>query len=331
MVSAPKYPDPMQTAAAQSGMNRDTAITQMQLNSGTQINPWGTTSTTQTGTQGFTDSQGKWVETPTFTTTQTLTPEQQDIFNKSQAAEQNLAGIAQEQSGKLGDYLNDPFTYNNQDAENWAFDLASQRILPQQQENRNALRTQLINSGLRPGTAAFDAEMSRMDRADTDQMNQLALTGRQQGFSEALAQRNQPLNELIGLMSGTQVQNPAAMNAQAPSAGVAGVDYTSLVNNKYQADLAQSNAMNGAFGGLFGLGMKMLPFSDRRLKSDIKRVGTLFNGMPVYSYRLNGGHVQIGVMADEVLDAIPDAVKIDADGFYHVDYALATEASHGII
>lgn len=331
MVSAPKYPDPQETAAAQSGMNRDTAITQMQLNSGTQINPWGTTSTSQTGSQGFTDSQGKWVQTPTFTTTQTLTPEQQAIFDKTQAAQGNLAGIAQEQSGKLGEYLNDPFTFNNHDAENWAYDLASQRILPQQQQNETDLRTKLINSGLRPGMPGWNSEMQRLTNANTDQMNQLALTGRSQGFQEAVAQRNQPLNELIGLMSGTQVQSPASQNAQAPSANVAGVDYTSLVNNKYQADLANSNAMNGAFGGLFGLGMKMLPFSDRRLKTDIKRVGTLFNGMSVYSYRLKGGPVQIGVMADEVLDVIPEAAQMDADGFYHVDYALATEASHGVI
>lgn len=250
MVSAPKYPDPMETAAAQSGMNRDTAITQMQLNSGTQVNPWGTTTTQQTGSQGFTDSQGKWVETPTFTTTQTLTPEQQAIFDKTQAAQGNLAGIAQEQSGKLGQYLNDPFTFDNHDAENWAYDLASQRILPQQQQNETDLRTKLINSGIRPGTQAWNSEMGRLTDANTDQLNQLALTGRQQGFSEALAKRNQPLNELIGLMSGTQVQNPAAMNAQAPSAGVAGVDYAGLVDKKYQADVAQSNA---AMGGLFGL------------------------------------------------------------------------------
>lgn len=250
MISSPKYPDPMETAAAQGGMNRDTAITQMQLNSGTQVNPWGTTSTQQTGTQGFTDSQGKWVETPTFTTTQTLTPEQQAIFDKTQEAQGNLSSIASEQSGKLGQYLNDPFTFDNHDAENWSYDLASQRILPQQQQNEAALRTTLANKGIREGSAAWNAEMGRMTNANTDQLNQLALTGRQQGFSEALAQRNQPLNELIGLMSGTQVQNPAAMNAQAPSANVAGVDYTGLVNQKYQADLQASQSR---MGGLFGL------------------------------------------------------------------------------
>ena len=108
---APKAPDPYATAAAQGGMNRDTAITQMQLNSGTQVNPWGTVSTEQTGQNSFVDSQGKTVYTPKFTQTTTLSPEQQAIFNQSQAAEGNLAGIANEQSAFLKDYLNKPWRY----------------------------------------------------------------------------------------------------------------------------------------------------------------------------------------------------------------------------
>lgn len=317
-MKAPKAPDPMQTAAAQSGMNRDTAITQMQLNSGSQVTPWGTTATTQTGSQGFLDSQGKWVETPTFTTTQTLSPGEQVIFDRTQAAEQNLAQIAQEQSGKLGDYLNDPFTYNNQDAENWAFDLASQRILPQQQQQQDALRTQLINSGIRPGTAAWNAEMQRMTNANTDQMNQLALTGRSQSFSEALAQRNQPLNELIGLMSGTQVQNPAAMNAQTPQAGVGGVDYTGLVNQKYQADLQNHRGM---MGGLFGLGTALIGLSDRRAKENIKRVGETDEGTPIYRYNYKGdSNTVMGVMAQDVEKTQPHAVINHPSGLKLVDY-----------
>ena len=108
---APAAPDPYKTAAAQGGMNMDTAITQQFLNGGTQVNPWGTVNTEVTGNNTFVDSQGKTITVPKFTQTTTLSPEQQAIFNQSQAAEGNLAGIANEQSAFLKDYLNGRLTW----------------------------------------------------------------------------------------------------------------------------------------------------------------------------------------------------------------------------
>jgi hypothetical protein len=185
--SGPAAPDPYKTAAAQGGMNMDTAITQQFLNSGTQVNPWGTVNTEVTGNNTFVDSQGKTITVPKFTQTTTLSPEQQAIFNQSQAAEGNLAGIANDQSAFLKDYLNKPFEFNNQDAEQWAFDLASPRIRQNQMQAEDTLRSTLANKGIREGSAAWNAEMSRMTNANTDQMNQLALTGRGQAFAEAMA------------------------------------------------------------------------------------------------------------------------------------------------
>src|SRR3546814_1739843 len=88
-------------------------------------------------------------------------------------------------------------------------DLASPRILEQQGQNEKALRTRLINAGLRPGSAGWDAEMTRLTTANTDQLNQLALTGRGQPFSEALATRNHPINEITAILSGSQASTPA--------------------------------------------------------------------------------------------------------------------------
>lgn len=324
-MKTPKAPDPYQTAAAQGGMNRDTAITQMQLNSGTQINPWGTVSTTQTGQNSFVDSQGKTVYTPAFTQTTTLSPEQQAIFKQSQAAEGNLAGIANEQSAFLKDYLNKPFEFNNQDAEKWAFDLASPRIRQSQMQAEDTLRSTLANKGIREDSPAWNAEMSRMTNAHTDQMNQLALTGRGQAFSEAMATRNQPINEITALLAGSQVSNPAQMSGAMPQASVAGVDYTGLVNQKYQADVSNYQNKLGGMGGLFGSvlgaagqagGFGAL-FSDRRLKTDIRRVGTTDAGVPIYTYRyVWGGPVQMGVMSSDV----PEAVIPHESGYDTVDY-----------
>lgn len=314
--SGPAAPDPFQTAAAQGGMNRDTAITQMQLNSGTQVNPWGTVSTEQTGQNSFVDSQGNTVYTPQFTQTTTLSPAQQAIFDQSQAAEGNMAGIANEQSAFLKDYLSKPFEFQNSDAEQWAYDLASPRLLQQQGQTEAALRSTLANKGIREGSAAWNAEMSRMTNANSDQMNQLALSGRGQAFSEAMAKRNQPLNEITALLSGSQVSNPAQMSGAMPQAGVAGVDYTGLVNQKYQADMASHQAKMGGLFGLASAGIGL--FSDRRLKRNIKRIGQTDSGTPIYSYTyVWGGPTHIGVMAQDV----PDAAFMTDSGFLAVDYA----------
>lgn len=312
----PSAPDPAQTAAAQGQWNSFTAQQQQAMNMTNQNSPWGSLTYDQTGTQTIIDPNGKAVQVPRYTANTTLSPQQQAIYDQTQAAELNLANIANEQSGRVGELLNSPFDYSNRDAENWSYDLASSRILPQQQKNEAALRTQLINSGIRPGTAAWDSEMSRLTNANTDQLNQLALTGRQQGFNEQLAIRNQPLNEVIGLMSGTQIQNPNATFAQTPQSQVAGVDYSGLVQNKFNADTQAYNAKTGALGGLFGAGLSL--FSDARLKTNIQRIGATDAGQPIYSYQyIWGGPTQIGVMAQE---SPADAVSLHESGFMMVDY-----------
>lgn len=249
---APKAPDPAETAAAQGQWNSFTAQQQQAMNMTNQNSPWGSLTYDQTGTQTIIDPNGRPVNIPRYTANTTLTPEQQAIFDKTQAAQTNLAGIAEDQTSRLGALLSDPFSFNNSDAEQWAYDLASPRILKQQQQNQASLETQLVNAGIRRGTPQWDAEMSRLTNANSDQLNQLALQGRSQAFGEALQTRNQALNEPIALASGTQIQNPNGTFAQTPQSQVAGVDYAGLVNQKYQGDLAQYNARSGALGGLFG-------------------------------------------------------------------------------
>jgi len=314
---APKAPDPNATAAAQGQWNSFTAQQQQAMNMVGQNSPWGSLAYNQTGTQTIIDPNGKPVQVPMYTANTTLTPEQQKIYDQTQAADLNLATIANEQSGKIGQILNDPFSFENSDAEQWAYDLASPRILQQQGQNQRQLESQLVNSGIRRGTQAWDSEMARLTNANSDQLNQLALTGRGQAFSEALAERNQPLNEIIGLMSGSQIQNPNATFAQTPQSQVAGVDYSGLVQNKYNADVQQYNARTGALGGLFGAGLSL--FSDERLKTDIRRIGSTYEGQPIYTYRYNsGGPIQMGVMAQE---SPAEAVSVDPEsGYLMVNY-----------
>lgn len=325
--SAPKAPDPVATANAQAGMNRDTAITQQQLNMMDQYNPYGSVTYAANGFDTFTDSQGKAVTTPKYSQTTTFSPEQQAIFDQTQAAQGNLAGLANQQSAFLADYMANPFSFTNDDAAQWAYDLASPRILEQQRQNENQLRTTLANKGIREGSAAWDAEMSRLGQGNTDQLNQLALQGRGQAFNEALAGRNQPINEITALMSGSQVGNPAASSPATPQAAVGTTDYSGIVQDNYNNQLKAYEAKLGGIGGLFGsvLGAAgnagsfgALFASDRRLKKNVALVGRTAGGHNVYSYEyLWGGPVQVGVMAQEV----PHAARMHDSGFLVVDYS----------
>jgi hypothetical protein len=62
--------------------------------------------------------------------------------------------------------------------------------------------------------------------------------------------------------------------------------------------------------------------SDRRLKRDIVQVGRLANGLALYRYRYLWSDTEyVGVMAQDVAEAVPDAVMRGADGYLRVDYA----------
>jgi hypothetical protein len=61
--------------------------------------------------------------------------------------------------------------------------------------------------------------------------------------------------------------------------------------------------------------------SDRRLKTDIVAVGMLGAGIPLYRFRYIGQQeVYVGVMAQDVLPLVPEAVITDASGYMRVDY-----------
>jgi hypothetical protein len=66
-------------------------------------------------------------------------------------------------------------------------------------------------------------------------------------------------------------------------------------------------------------------FSDKRLKHDIKKVGKLYDGQHIYSYKMHGDpRTHIGLIAQNVEKKHPEAVGLAA-GYKTVDYGKATE------
>lgn len=327
---APKPTDPRETSAASTGTNVSTAIANAMLGNVNQITPDGTLNYDQTGSYTWTDPYTNQTYTiPTFTATQTLSEQQQAIKDQTDAAELNLAGLANQQSGFLQDYMNEPFQYSNQDVENWAYDLGSQRLDPRFARDEEALRTRLINSGIREGSSVWNAEMERLSQSKNDAYNQLMLQGRGQAYQEALTARNQPINEITALLSGSQVSQPSFINANMPQ--IAGTDNASIIANYDNQRLKAWQASQPNLGGLFtGIGQgigQFISLSDDDAKKDKKRLGDVEGEMGLWEFRYKGEPrtqpKHVGLMASEVEKERPSAVKRGKDGLRRVDYGKA--------
>jgi hypothetical protein len=130
-------------------------------------------------------------------------------------------------------------------------------------------------------------------------------------------------------MGGSQIQLPQFAGYQ--SSQVAPPPTFAGAQAGYNAALGAANAQNAANSqltqGLFQLGGAALlaptgTFSDRRLKTNIKQIGTADNGLNVYSYNyVWGGPTQLGYMADEVEKLIPEAVG-ESHGYKTVNYGM---------
>ena len=259
--SAPKPPDPKETASAQTATNIGTAVSEAFLGNVNQVTPDGSLNYDQTGTYQYSDPHtGKVHDIPTFTATQTLSDAQQAIKDQSDAAQLNLAGIANDQSGFLQDYLNEPITLDNEAVESRLFDLGRKRLDPLFAEQGEQLRTNLSNRGIKFGSDDYDRAIETFDQRQNDAYNQLLLSGRAQGIQELMAERNQPINEITALLSGSQVSQPNFIPTNMPQ--IPTVDYAGLVQDNYNAQLGQYNQQVGQrqnlLGGLFGLGAGLI-------------------------------------------------------------------------
>ncbi|WP_339073046.1 tail fiber domain-containing protein [Sinorhizobium meliloti] len=166
-------------------------------------------------------------------------------------------------------------------------------------------------------TAANNALADQGFNAQQSKFN-LQNQQRAQYLNEQYAQRNQPINEIIGLMSGAQVNSPSFVPTQ--SNPMPTVDYAGLV---------QQDNMQSMFGGMLGFGGQLASLSDKRAKKDIKKVGELKgHGLYEYSYRgkHNDGKRHTGVMAQEVEKKRPDAVSRRPDGLRQVNYGALFNA-----
>lgn len=216
---------------------------------------------------------------PQFTSTINLSPEQQKLYETQTGQQQQLLDLGGQQISRINQSISTPYSYSGipslygegdlNAARTKTEDALFSRLNPQFAQDEEALRTRLINQGIGQGSEAYRREMEQFNQTKNDARMQAILAGgteadrlfgqslasRNQGIKEYDTQRNAPLNEYIGLTSGTQVQNPQFSSTGYQ--GAAPVDYAGLINQQYQGQLNQYNqkvaGQNSTMGSLFGL------------------------------------------------------------------------------
>jgi len=330
--SAPPPPDYAGAAQATAAGNAEAARVASRANRVDQFSPYGSRTYEDLGND-------RWRETVA------LSPEQQKLFDQDNSIKQGLSSVSTKGLGYVQGALDSPFDQNKLPGQAVNAGETGQaailrRVQPQLDRDREGLRTQLLNQGLTQGSEAYDREMERADRQANDAYSQAALQGisvgqqaRQQGIQEQSFFRNEPLNMLNAVRSGQQVVNPTFTNVPQ-QATTPGADMLSAANMGYNAQMGAVNAQNaqgaGLMNGLFSMGSAAVPFafSDARLKTVIYEVGMLDNGICVYVFRWRAGpkmgQIDIGVLAQEVQKAMPEAVR-EVDGFLQVNYQMVLE------
>lgn len=311
---APDPPDPKEVAAAQAEANIKTAREQARLAMTGQTSDFGSIS---------------YVKDPNspsgYRAVQSLAPE-----------EQALLGQQRDIKANLGDNTNTSLNNVATMLAGGPFDLSAARgteisdiqrtfLDPQWGQQRAALENQLINKGVRPGSEQYEIAMRQFGQQRDDAYNKMFLDAFTTANNAALTERNLPLTDFATLMGTLSPVSPSIPTANTPSPGVAATNIGQYMYDSYNAQAAQSQAQQGGLFNLAGtLGSAAIMASDRRLKRDIKAVGTLPNGLTVYDFRYIGGtELHRGLMADEVAGVHPDAVLVGPGGFLMVDYSKA--------
>lgn len=258
---APDPPDPKETSAASTATNVGTAIANANLGNVNQVTPDGNLTYSQSGNYKWNDPYtGKSYDIPRYTATQTLSQMGQATKDQTDQAQLNLGKVANNQSAFLNDYLGKPVDLSAENIANYTNTHFGDDFNKQWGTNQTDLENQLANRGVRQGSEAYtkaiaDFNNNKANAYDNMQGNQYGLA--QQSI---LTQRNQPLNELSALLSGSQLQAPSYANTNMPT--IPTTDTAGLINTNYQQKLQnyqqQQAQSQGLLGGLFSLGASFI-------------------------------------------------------------------------
>jgi hypothetical protein len=337
--SAPGAPDYAGAAAQTAQGNLDAARVATAANRVNQVTPYGNLNYAETGS----DKYGN----PTWTLTQSLAPAQQQLLDIQNQTSLNLGGLQNQGLSYVQNMISQPFDTSGlaqtgfNPGQSYQ-DAYMQRLRPQIEQTREAFDVRMANQGIPVGSEAYNRASLAQGQKENDlllgattQGFQTGLAANQQGFGQLGYIRNEPINTLNAIRSGSQVTNPSYMSNVPQQATTAGADVLGAAQMGYNAQMGDFNAKQAAqqnFNqGLMGLAGAGIMKSDIRTKENIELVGVADNGLTVYKFEykpefkndaLAGHGVHYGYMAQEVEQVFPYAVKTLNDGYKVVDYGL---------
>jgi hypothetical protein len=350
--SAPPAPDYAAAATAQGAANVDAARASSKLSNPNMANPYGTR-TVNYGVNG--DADQVQVTDALSPVGQQLFDQQNRISTGlGDLAEGGIDRVG----GMLGSQFDMSQVADRPDLNGTlSRDAMTRSIIdrnaPMMDRRRAQEETQLSNQGIFRGSEAYNAAQDDLARQENDfnlgaiqqggaeQSREYGLQSdaRQNDIQTQSFLRQLPLNEINALRSGSQVSTPQFQQysgvTAAPAPVFAGTQAQGQFDmNNYNQQTASSNALTSGLFGLAGAGAMGFAgsptgskaikgiFSDVRLKENIRRIGMTDGGLPVYTYTYIGSDIpQMGVMAQEVEQVMPDAVHTHESGFKMVDYS----------
>lgn len=374
--TAPAAPDYAGAAQQQADSSREVTEQQTWANRPTINTPFG--QQTWEVTPQWDPSTGQYLNTWTQNTN--LTPEAQHALDSQQRIQEGRSGLAESlldrSKSEFGDSMDwsqfdeladtpqagsyggaDPYYKKSEDA---IYNKFANRMDPRFARDKDALRTQLYNSGLKEGDAAYDNAMRDQGQqqndayenaenqaiiasgADATRRQGMDLTAggqqfgeqlqsagyqntlRQQQIAEQMQKRGFSLNEINAILNGQQVGMPSmpGFNTAQRSEGVQALQAADM-QGQHDLDVfnAQQQATQGMMSGIAGGAMM---FSDRRLKKDVEMMGVGDNGLRTYKFHYiwesSTAPLHVGYMADEVEKLYPDCVLL-MHGYKVVNYA----------
>lgn len=301
--SAPEAPDYTKAAEAQAQSSREVTEQQTWANRPTINTPWGSQSWDVNKTWDPATKQylNQWTQNTD------LNPRSQQALDSQMDITQGRSDLALDKMGQVQDEYGKPMDWNkfqhlqgagnptaglqtnlstrgltdvdpsqrySERAENAVYDKFSQRMDPQFQKEQDRMRTQLYNSGLKEGDAAYDQQMKELNQTQGDQrqdaMNQSILTGgqeasrffgmdqssRQQGFNErqaAMTMGNQAVGQRFDQRNTAANQNNTLRQQQ--------------ISEEMQKRGFSLNEMNAILSGQ-QVGMPSMPGFNQAQRSD---------------------------------------------------------------
>jgi len=306
--SAPKPPDYAAAATEQGKANVNSAIATNFLNQANQVGPNGSLTYSYDYNNGYRLPDGTLI--PLTTATTTLSPEQQKLYDQNMAMSGQLNDLAIRGIGYVDQASSTPIDQSNLPGMIGALqqyrykdgsggqdymahrdritEAMMERMRPDIDREREAMRTRLANQGITQGSDAYNSENFNFQRGVNDQRiaallagdqeqqmywdqqqrdldnfnkaqegnfgqglasGQFANQARSQAIQEADYFKNQPLNMLNALRSGNQVTMPQFGNVTAGS-NIQPAPVYAAANDAYSAAMDQYKAKMSAWSGL---------------------------------------------------------------------------------